>query len=99
MATVTTARCSGARRAASSSSFIPGFYRALNSQTSAMPDGPLKTKRKQNLSLPVAEDVGTSQELPPGCYLVERVIAARRNKVCSLINSDILYIIYKYAPM
>ena len=25
--------------------------------------------------------VGAEAELPPGCYLVERVIAARKNKV------------------
>ena len=36
MANIATASCSRARRAASTASFSPGFYRALNSQTSAI---------------------------------------------------------------
>lgn len=77
MASVATASYSRARRAASSASFSPGFYRALNSQTSA--NCSMVTKAT---SLILHQVAGASDsELPPGCYLVERLIATRKKKV------------------
>ena len=83
MATIATARCSRARRrAASSTSFIPGFYIALNSQTSADCSVCTINERPKSLSLLSQVTGAADLELPPGCYLVERLIAVRKNKVC-----------------
>lgn len=82
MATVA-AGCSSsrARRAASRSSFIPGFYRALHSQSAAIS---FTATSRVNPGLNLPEVSGAADpELPQGCYLVERLIAARKNKVCS----------------
>ena len=86
MATVA-AGCSTsrARRAASSSSFLPGFYRALHSQTEAncFTAQPTLCPR---LTLP--QVAGSADlELPQGCYLVERLIATRKNKVCCAVET------------
>ena len=71
-----------ATRNASRSSFTPGFYRALNaSDESDIPSCPA------NLSLPALSSAGESNlatELPPGCYLVERVVAMKSHKVSLL---------------
>ena len=68
-----------ATRNASRSSFTPGFYRALNaSDESDIPSCPA------NLSLPALSSAGESTELPPGCYLVERVVAMKSHKVSLL---------------
>ena len=85
MANIATASCSRARRAASTASFSPGFYRALNSQTSAIDNccSSNVTGRPKATGLILPEEVAgaSDSELPPGCYLVERLIAVRKNKV------------------
>ena len=84
MANIATARCSRARRAASSASFSPGFYRALN-QTSAIDNcscSKVTGRPKATSLIPPLKVAGASDlELPPGCYLVERLIAVRKNNV------------------
>ena len=76
------AECSSrSRRAASRTSFIPGFYRALHSQSTAAVN--VNERPSRRLRLPqVTETARAEAELPPGFFLVERVIAARKNKVC-----------------
>ncbi len=81
MATVA-AGCSTsrARKAASRSSFVPGFYRALHSQTAA---NCFTATERPSLGLTLPQVAGAADpELPLGCYLVERLIATRKNKVC-----------------
>ena len=78
---------SRSRRAASRSSFLPGFYRALHSRTAADCFTANRvdelSSRHHFISLPEVSGAADAEaELPPGCYLVERVIAARKNKVC-----------------
>ena len=79
---------SRSRRAASRRSFLPGFYRALHSHTAAdcFTANRVDERSSRHLSLPeVSGAAGTGAELPPGCYLVERMVAARKNKVsCSI---------------
>ena len=72
-------------RVASRSSFLPGFYKALHSRTAAdcFTASRVDERSSRHLSLSeVSGAAGAEAELPPGCYLVERVIAARKNKVC-----------------
>ena len=72
---------SRSRRAASRTSFIPGFYRALHSQSTAAVSVDERPNRR--LRLPdVTETARAEAELPRGCFLVERLIATRKNKVC-----------------
>ena len=84
MANIATASCSRARRAASTARFSPGFYRALNSQTSAIDNCSSSnvTGRPKATNLILLEEVAgaSDSELPPGCYLVERLIAVRKTK-------------------
>ena len=75
---------SRSRRVASRSSFLPGFYKALHSRTAAdsFTASRVDERSGRHLSLPeVSGAAGVEAELPSGCYLVERVIAARKNKV------------------
>lgn len=66
-------------------SFLPGYYKALHIQTAAdcFTASREDDRSSRRLSLPeVSGPAGSEAELPPGCYLVERVIAARKYKVC-----------------
>ena len=68
---------SRAIRKTSTSSYTSGFYRALNAYSSA--DSAMHMLMQQSSStLRLATD---SDELPPGCFLVERLISTRRHKV------------------
>ena len=61
-----------AKQNAARSSFVPGFYWALSS---AATESNLAATSQPNLMLPNEED------LPFDCFLVERIISARRHKV------------------
>lgn len=63
------------RRKASSDSFAPGFYHALDAYSSADMD---VMQACPSSSLRLATD---SDELPAGCFLVERLISMRKQKV------------------
>ena len=65
------------RRTASSCSYNPGFYRALNNGDNISADL-IQASASQSLRLPADTTV---TELPSDCFLVERVIASRRRKV------------------
>ena len=65
------------RRTASSCSYNPGFYRALNNGDNISAD---LTQASASQSLRLPADT-TLTELPSDCFLVERVIASRRRKV------------------
>ena len=61
------------RRTVSSSSYVSGFYRALNEvQMSST-----STSTTATLKLSSSDD-----PLPNDCFLVERVITVRKHKVC-----------------
>ena len=69
-------------RKAASNSFVSGFYRSLNAQSSADLDSPSTSAARMirsNLRLPTNHTAG--DELPSDCFLVERVISTRRHKV------------------
>ena len=70
------ASASRSKRKAASNSFVPGFYRALNEQCSAK-SATTAVQSEGNLRLPA----NTEEGLPSDCFLVERVVSARRNKV------------------
>ena len=77
----TSARARRSRKAASNS-FVSGFYRALNAQSSADVESPSTSATRMtrlNLRLPTCDTAG--DELPSDCFLVERVICTRRYKV------------------
>ena len=63
-----------------SSSFVPGFYRALNARSSADSSLAVSLSEHSNLTLPRNDDTGDA-DLPSDCFLVERVISARGQKV------------------
>ena len=81
VAAATACSSSRCRRVASRSSFLPGFYRALHSRAVA---DCFTANRVDDRHLSLPEVSVAEAELPPGCYLVERVIAARKNKVCCM---------------
>ena len=76
MASITSA--SRTKRKAASNSFVPGFYRALNEQCSAKSATCTTAVQSEcNLRLPANAEEG----LPSHCFLVERLISTKRNKV------------------
>ena len=79
-------------RSAASSSFVPGFYRALNARSSADLGSAASTERS-NLTLPTNADTGDA-DLPSDCFLVERVISARRHKVVRIKINNALHTHY-----
>ena len=81
---------SRARRNASSSSFTPGFYRALDTHSSADLDV-MQSCSSPASTLRIATDY---DELPSGCYLVERLISMRKQKVGHNHNDKNKVIVY-----
>lgn len=73
MATVRT------RRNASSESYSPGFYRALNNS------GTVTSADLSSRDSPQSLTISDANELPSNCFLVDRVIAKRRCKVSTII--------------
>ena len=74
MATVSSLRLR-VRRKASSYNYTPGFYHALDAYSSADVDV------MQSYSPSILQLAIYSEELPAGCFLVERLISTRRHKV------------------
>ena len=62
------------RRTSAMSSFVPGFYRTLNGDV----DASRSTSAIQPNTLALCS---TGDQLPDGCFLVERVITMRKHKV------------------
>ena len=70
------------RRTTATSSFVPGFYRTLNSDVKALSS--TSAIQSNTLALSTSGD-----QLPDGCFLVERVITTRKHKVTSDHNNKI----------
>ena len=66
------------RRSAAKSSFVSGYYQALHRQSTA-------DAFTTSSSVPLSLSVDTDHDLPDGCFLVERLVAVRRYKVCHVI--------------
>ena len=77
MATVRT------RRNASSGSYRPGFYHALN-DSSIVTSADLSSRDS-----PQSLTISDANELPSNCFLVDRVIAKRRCKVSTIILPEL----------
>ena len=76
MASVVAATNIRVKRNASAASYAPGFYRTLNGLSSAdfLQESPTSTSSGLRLF--------STDDLPADCYLVERLIAERKQKVC-----------------
>lgn len=70
-----------ARRSAASASFTPGYYKALSFVGCNPEAEPECSPTDLSLRLP-SQSTGPEQ-LPPDCFLVERVVATRKHKVTS----------------